>query len=783
MPIENDQIKAKGGVLVGAVEAPVAECEPSGAEAGKLKASQVPASVVSRSTEAPEPQEFEHSIAADLMGRVTWGGQKYVIPAGITDTAAAIQAIVTATGGDAAITLAGGDHHWLSTVEVPSSIARGLDIEAGGANVVMGGSCSVMFKPKRTADYQTFQRVLLKRFKVDASAVSTAHGNNVFFGAWVNDSHLQRVNWDRIYFYECEVTGIPTGTLATGKLIGAIWLDSFEPGPPWPGATECRCTNVEVTKCRFEGGDFGANITSTPAGSSQPTGTNVFYDNILFQDSFANLAGSPTVFASMGGFQVGGSGYGRKVRFYNCHVSNSSDVGYEIDSMQDVLMVGCTATDCTNPFYFQTFNASMDSSKQSVVLYKCRAKYEKYKPGTVKWTASETKEITTVATTLKISTVAAFAHSTGAGSALHIASGNIISWTGVNIAESLLEGVTVSSTLAKLTITSADELSLRRNPQGFHNGAINSFGSFLFDQCEYDWENMKASEVSLEGHVLSFSGEVRKVLWRGGRVKVACTYDVANGAAFIQHSLFGLQSSTQKAKLGVEGVDFNFGGTRSSTPNVTFRFIRYGGTDVITRTHRNDFTFSVTTPGNGNLSHITWGEISSATVTVSADGNIFTESTDVTPKPFRIYNSGGGLSGKIREGTLATFTNNDVSRLNALAVQQVYCDTTTEYARVLVTPNAQRRVTVTEAHTTKPWEKLVTVTSTGTTLTVKAPQANEMVPGEMYVLKDEGGAASSHPITLEAQGSDTIEGEAKVTISGDYGFLRYYSTGTKLVIA
>jgi hypothetical protein len=45
MPTAIDLIKAKGGLVVGPGDAPVAECEPSGAEAGKLKQSQLPGPV------------------------------------------------------------------------------------------------------------------------------------------------------------------------------------------------------------------------------------------------------------------------------------------------------------------------------------------------------------------------------------------------------------------------------------------------------------------------------------------------------------------------------------------------------------------------------------------------------------------------------------------------------------------------------------------------------------------------------------------------------------------
>lgn len=57
--------------------------------------------------------------------------------------------------------------------------------------------------------------------------------------------------------------------------------------------------------------------------------------------------------------------------------------------------------------------------------------------------------------------------------------------------------------------------------------------------------------------------------------------------------------------------------------------------------------------------------------------------------------------------------------------------------------------------------------------------ASEMVAEGAFVrVTDEGGAAATNAITIETEGSETIDGATSQTIGSDYGSLTLYSDGT-----
>jgi hypothetical protein len=49
--------------------------------------------------------------------------------------------------------------------------------------------------------------------------------------------------------------------------------------------------------------------------------------------------------------------------------------------------------------------------------------------------------------------------------------------------------------------------------------------------------------------------------------------------------------------------------------------------------------------------------------------------------------------------------------------------------------------------------------------------------GRVYVIKDESGAATAHPISIRASAGETIDGTATLVIGTNYGVLRVISSG------
>ena len=69
----------------------------------------------------------------------------------------------------------------------------------------------------------------------------------------------------------------------------------------------------------------------------------------------------------------------------------------------------------------------------------------------------------------------------------------------------------------------------------------------------------------------------------------------------------------------------------------------------------------------------------------------------------------------------------------------------------------------------------------GTGITVTLPAASSVTPGQIYIIKDESGLATSSPsyrFTLLVSGSDTIDGGPSATIVTGYSAITVLWTGS-----
>jgi hypothetical protein len=92
----------------------------------------------------------------------------------------------------------------------------------------------------------------------------------------------------------------------------------------------------------------------------------------------------------------------------------------------------------------------------------------------------------------------------------------------------------------------------------------------------------------------------------------------------------------------------------------------------------------------------------------------------------------------------------------------------------------QRKITTVSSasHTTALTEHIIHVTYTATgAVTVTLATATTRA-GQEFVIKDAGGNASGHNITIATEGAQTIDGAASATISGDYDSVSVYSCGS-----
>jgi len=64
------------------------------------------------------------------------------------------------------------------------------------------------------------------------------------------------------------------------------------------------------------------------------------------------------------------------------------------------------------------------------------------------------------------------------------------------------------------------------------------------------------------------------------------------------------------------------------------------------------------------------------------------------------------------------------------------------------------------------------------TITLTLPAASAAGSGKTYVIKDEGGNAAANAITVDGNGSETVDGAATVDVTSPYGALNLYSDGS-----
>jgi hypothetical protein len=98
----------------------------------------------------------------------------------------------------------------------------------------------------------------------------------------------------------------------------------------------------------------------------------------------------------------------------------------------------------------------------------------------------------------------------------------------------------------------------------------------------------------------------------------------------------------------------------------------------------------------------------------------------------------------------------------------------------LILNRTDKDTTSVTAYTVLPSDYYIGIHSSGSAqaITLTLPAVANVEAGQTYVVKDEGGDASGSTITVDGDGSETIDGATSVTITTDYGALSIYCTGS-----
>ena len=89
------------------------------------------------------------------------------------------------------------------------------------------------------------------------------------------------------------------------------------------------------------------------------------------------------------------------------------------------------------------------------------------------------------------------------------------------------------------------------------------------------------------------------------------------------------------------------------------------------------------------------------------------------------------------------------------------------------------RKVVADDYTIREIDYLVGIQSDTLTasMTLTLPAASALLNGQTYIVKDEGGALNTYPVTVAAQGSDTIDGQSSIVLESPYAAIQLYCNG------
>ena len=189
------------------------------------------------------------------------------------------------------------------------------------------------------------------------------------------------------------------------------------------------------------------------------------------------------------------------------------------------------------------------------------------------------------------------------------------------------------------------------------------------------------------------------------------------------------------------------------------------GGDANTLTCESNLTF------DGSVLNIT-GELSSS-LGVSASF-FYGDGSQLTNLP---GGGGGGGGGGI-------FTTINATKAFTTSSINIGSDTTPTHTFAVAGSSfmsggiTYKRKEVSTTYTASTTDYYLGIDSTNGTVEIRLPDAAGCSDGQTYVIKDEGGNASTNNITVMASGAQTIDGANSVILESPYAALQLYCNGT-----
>lgn len=87
------------------------------------------------------------------------------------------------------------------------------------------------------------------------------------------------------------------------------------------------------------------------------------------------------------------------------------------------------------------------------------------------------------------------------------------------------------------------------------------------------------------------------------------------------------------------------------------------------------------------------------------------------------------------------------------------------------------RTAVSGNYSVAVFDYIVAITSLATAPTIGLPKPSSILPGKIYVVKDEVGGAATTTITIRSEGDKNIDGTSTSTLTTNYQARSYYTDG------
>jgi hypothetical protein len=329
-------------------EPPVGASGPGWAEDLNANFTLIRSQAVARVNPGPDPAAAVQAAIDDLV--TGFGGGKVMLPFDVLD--------------------------WTSIPQLPPNLARPLEIVGDGTEIRLSNAGPCAFGLGKLADFDTFRRLRLRGFKVDANNVGGASDAVILGTVKRGVGTLGLVNIDDLELEDIETVNVPIDTNTVGQVNNRanVVLVVYRPNAGTTDGAPNTITGIRCKGVRMKGGNEGIIIAGT---ASFGDGLEVYVDDVLLEDCHHHTGIIPTTFFPCNNFQIGSWGYGGKATIKGCTGKGSGDDGVETNGLDTILVEDTEIEDSWTAFFHDNFHTpDAGYAGQRISYRNCKAKFK-----------------------------------------------------------------------------------------------------------------------------------------------------------------------------------------------------------------------------------------------------------------------------------------------------------------------------------------------------------------------------------------------------------------------